>query len=156
MTYVWEDVRVWAHWNLFFDVHFNYLGPLCCFFLSSWIPSTGTVSWLDGLNILFLLIWQVTFFVHSVKWIDVLLPVRVKNWSGIVSSNSLDHDRGGSPWEEHEMGTRPTQVAGAKKRHFRGHHAGDGQFTLWGVSDILCEIQLQGFPRGSDGKESAC
>ena len=125
-------------------------------FLSFWIPSTGTVSWLDGLNILFLLIWQVTFFVHSVKWIDVLSPLRVKNWSGIVSNNSLDHDRGGSPWKEHEMDTRPMQVAGAKKRHFRGHHAGDGQLTLWGVSDILCEIQLQGFPGGSDAKESAC
>ena len=71
LFYVWEDARVWAHWNHSFDTHLNYLGPVS-YFSPSWIPSGYTVRgvggcngwWLDGHNILCLLIQQVTFFVH--------------------------------------------------------------------------------------------
>ena len=30
LFYVWEDARVWAHWNYFFDVHL-YVQPVSCF-----------------------------------------------------------------------------------------------------------------------------
>lgn len=29
---VWEDARVWAHWNHYFDMHLSYLGPASCVF----------------------------------------------------------------------------------------------------------------------------
>ena len=59
LLYVWEDARVWVHWNHSFDMHLNYLRLVSCMF-SSWIPSECTVEggcssyWLDGRNILFL------------------------------------------------------------------------------------------------------
>ena len=34
---VWEDARVWAHWNHSFHMHFRYLGPVSCVFIS-WVP----------------------------------------------------------------------------------------------------------------------
>ena len=27
--YVWENVRLWGHWNHSFDTHFSYLRPVC-------------------------------------------------------------------------------------------------------------------------------
>ena len=35
--YIWEDARVWAHWNHSFGMHFSYLGS-GYYFPSSWIP----------------------------------------------------------------------------------------------------------------------
>ena len=32
LLYIWEDVRVWAHWNHSFDMHVSYLGPVSSFF----------------------------------------------------------------------------------------------------------------------------
>ena len=68
LLYAWEDARIWAHWNHSFDRHLNYPGPVSCF-SPPWILSGCTVGggcrgwWLDGHNILCLLIWQVTFFI---------------------------------------------------------------------------------------------
>ena len=68
---VWNNARVWAHWNSF-DKCLNYLGPVSCFSLS-WIPSgctagDGCRGWRTyGHNIVCLLKWQVTFFVH--RWV---------------------------------------------------------------------------------------
>ena len=42
MILVWEDARVWAHWNHSLDMHLNYLGPLSCF-SPSWIHSGHTL-----------------------------------------------------------------------------------------------------------------
>ena len=66
----WEDARVWAHWNHSFDRHLIYLGPIS-YFSPSWIslrcPFGGSCSgcWLDGCNILCLLIEQTAFFTHT-------------------------------------------------------------------------------------------
>ena len=52
---VWEDTRVWAHWNHSFDMYVSCQGPVSCDF-SSWVSSGCTVedgcsSWLlDGLG----------------------------------------------------------------------------------------------------------
>ena len=44
--YVWEDERVWAHWNHSSDMRAIYLGPVSCIF-TSWVPSllTSSPSW---------------------------------------------------------------------------------------------------------------
>ena len=34
LLYVWRDLRVWPHWNHFFDMHPSYLGPLSHVFTS--------------------------------------------------------------------------------------------------------------------------
>ena len=53
LFYVWEDARVWAHWNHSFAMHLSSLGPVSCVF-ASWVPSGCTVGggcrgwWLDG------------------------------------------------------------------------------------------------------------
>ena len=88
--YVWEDAEVWAHWNHSFDIHLSYLGQHSVFshpespqklwqvaavagglmvgiLFLSWIPLEVTIEaaiiwWLDGVNILCLLIQQATFF----------------------------------------------------------------------------------------------
>ena len=38
LFYVWDDARVWAHWNHAFDMHLSCLGPVSCSF-QSWVPS---------------------------------------------------------------------------------------------------------------------
>ena len=89
--FLWENARIWAHWNHFFDMQFSYLGPVSCSFPSwvlkvhhwggcggwefgstacwslSWVPSSSPSGesrgwYLDGRNILCLLIWQATLF----------------------------------------------------------------------------------------------
>ena len=35
---VWEDARVWAHWNHSFHMHFSYPGPTSCMFSSPELP----------------------------------------------------------------------------------------------------------------------
>ena len=45
LFYVWEDARVWAHWNHSFDMHLSYLGPVSCSF-PSWVLSGCTIG--DG------------------------------------------------------------------------------------------------------------
>ena len=60
LFYVWEDARVWAHWNHSFEVHLSYLRPVFGS-VPPWIPSGGKTGglfsswWLDG-HILCLLI----------------------------------------------------------------------------------------------------
>ena len=55
LFYVWEDARVWAHWNHSFDMHLSSLGPVSWSF-SSWVSSGYTVQGgcsnllLDGVN----------------------------------------------------------------------------------------------------------
>ena len=47
LSYVWEDVRIWAHRNCSSDRNLNYLGPISCYPFPSWIPSRCTVErWL--------------------------------------------------------------------------------------------------------------
>ena len=43
LFYVWEDPRVWAHWNHSFDLHLSSLGPVSCVF-TSWVSSGLTVG----------------------------------------------------------------------------------------------------------------
>ena len=50
---IWEDTRVWVHWNHFFDLHLNYLGPVACFSpfwtSSRYTAGSGCSGWLfDG------------------------------------------------------------------------------------------------------------
>ena len=73
---VWEDAKVWAHWNYSLDMHLNSLGLVSCLFPSwilLWVHSVG-VRWRGGGdalmvmmgNIHSLLEWQATFFcLHS-------------------------------------------------------------------------------------------
>ena len=65
LLYIWEDVIVWAHWNLSFDMHVSYLGPVSSFFHSEF-PSGHTIRGCnaDGMvmgNIHCLLRWQARF-----------------------------------------------------------------------------------------------
>ena len=55
LFYIWEDARVWAHWNYYFDLHLNYLGPVSCS-LHPELPSGHTIvgCW-----------WQVTLVVYQ-------------------------------------------------------------------------------------------
>ena len=34
LVYLWEDARVWAHWNHSFHMHLSYVGPIPCVFIS--------------------------------------------------------------------------------------------------------------------------
>ena len=43
LLFVWEDARVWAHWNLFFDMHLSCLGLVSCVF-TFWVSSGCTVG----------------------------------------------------------------------------------------------------------------
>lgn len=38
LSYVWEDVRIWACRNCSSDGNLNYLGPVSCYPFPSWIP----------------------------------------------------------------------------------------------------------------------
>lgn len=86
LCYTTDKARVWARWNHSFDVHLSALGPVSCLFphpesprgalvrrLGSWQPVClhpefpqgslwGWLLWLDGWDILCLLIRQATFF----------------------------------------------------------------------------------------------
>ena len=69
LHYVWEDARIWAHWNRSFDSHL--IGPShfsgCCTPLS--VLACGCCGWwLDGCTVLCLSIGQVTVFVHTVSY----------------------------------------------------------------------------------------
>ena len=89
LCYTTDKARVWARWNHSFDVHLSALGPVSCLFphpesprgalvrrLGSWQPVClhpefpqgslwGWLLWLDGCDILCLLIRQATFFIHK-------------------------------------------------------------------------------------------
>ena len=43
LFYIWEDSRVWAHWNHSFDMYLSYLGPVSCVF-TTWVSSGLTVG----------------------------------------------------------------------------------------------------------------
>ena len=74
LLYVWEDARIWGHWNYSLDVHLNYLGSVSkahkasCFSLSGialgayhqWEWGCCSGWWLGAC----LLEWQATSFVH--------------------------------------------------------------------------------------------
>ena len=62
---LWENVRLWAHWNHSFDIHLSYLGPVC---FPACIPLRFTLrqrQWLSSCNILCLPIWQATFLIQK-------------------------------------------------------------------------------------------
>ena len=42
--HAWEDARVWAHWNLSFDIHLSSLVPVTCA-LSAWVFSGTRWGW---------------------------------------------------------------------------------------------------------------
>ena len=65
LFYLWEDVRVWAHWNSSFDMHLSSLGPVSCVF-SSWALSGLTVR--KGYSLMAAR-WQVLFvsFLSSLR-----------------------------------------------------------------------------------------
>ena len=73
--YVWEDARVWTHWNSSFDTHLNYLGPVS-YFPPSWIPSGSTITCCSGCsfvglmagNVLCLLKWWAMCFLSTVDY----------------------------------------------------------------------------------------
>ena len=68
LFYVWEDARVWAHWNYSFDLHLNYIGPVS-YFSPSWISlMIRCWGWLSDLWH-----WATCF---SSCWI----PLRVHHW----------------------------------------------------------------------------
>ena len=70
-TFLWEDVRVWAHENHSLDMHLTHLGAVSCF-SPAWVPLGCTAGgscrdWgFDGCNIFCLLIRQVKFFIHKI------------------------------------------------------------------------------------------
>ena len=43
LFYVWEDAKLWAHWNHSFDGHLSFLGPVSCIF-TSWVSSGWTLG----------------------------------------------------------------------------------------------------------------
>lgn len=43
LCFVWEDAKVWAHWNHSFGVHLSYLGQVSCVFIS-WVSSQCTLG----------------------------------------------------------------------------------------------------------------
>ena len=65
LYYVWEDVRIWAHWNCFLDMHLNHLGPVSrtqniSYFSPSWqLESPSWVGWGLGFSCC-----------HSGCWLD--------------------------------------------------------------------------------------
>lgn len=67
LFYIWEDARVWAHWNYSLDMHLNCLGPLSCL-SPSWIPprctkSSGLLWLMAWCDISSSPEWQAAFFV---------------------------------------------------------------------------------------------
>ena len=65
LFYVWEDARVWTHWNHSFHMHLSSLEPVSCIF-TSWVSLELTGSWrraavADGCDIFCLLISQEIF-----------------------------------------------------------------------------------------------
>ena len=64
LFYIWEDARVWAHWNQSFDMHHSYLGPVSCFF-TSWVSLGLTIG--SGCSLMAAR-WQVFFsFLSSLR-----------------------------------------------------------------------------------------
>ena len=47
---VWEDAKLWAHWNHSFDMHLSYLGPVFCAFPTCVPSGCTTEGWLQGLR----------------------------------------------------------------------------------------------------------
>ena len=41
LFYVWEEARVWAHWNHSFHMYLSYVGPVSCPFSSPWYHHWG-------------------------------------------------------------------------------------------------------------------
>ena len=71
---VWEDARVWTHWNHSFDMHLSQLGPVSCVF-TSWVPSGLTVG--SGCS-LRAARWQVFF----VSFLSPLRAHQLTVWGG--------------------------------------------------------------------------
>lgn len=75
---MWEDPRVWAHWNYTFDMHLNYLWPKYVFL--HWNSPQGTpwVGW-RGARLQWLMVWwRATFFVNWSAG-DILCPHRSRH-----------------------------------------------------------------------------
>ena len=78
LFYVWEDARVWAHWNHSFDMHLSSLGPVSCVF-TSWVSSGLTVG--SGCSLMAPR-WQVFF----PSWV----PSGLTSWPSIVAADDCD------------------------------------------------------------------
>ena len=83
--FVWEDTRVWAHWNHFFDMHHSYLGPVSCIF-TSWVSSGLTIG--SGCSLMAAR-WQVFSFLSFLRVHRLTLEgcnrrwLILSSWSGI-------------------------------------------------------------------------
>jgi len=60
--FVWEEIRIWAHWKYFLDTHLNYPGPVSCF-SPSWISPQCIQLWEIQWLVTWWLVWQATVFV---------------------------------------------------------------------------------------------
>ena len=49
LFYVWEDAKVWAHWNHSFGIYLSYLGPVSCVFSSLSLLRVHHWGWLHWL-----------------------------------------------------------------------------------------------------------
>ena len=47
LFYIWEDTKVWAHWNRSLHVHLSYLGPVSCDFSHPKFLSAHRREWLQ-------------------------------------------------------------------------------------------------------------
>ena len=64
LFYVWEDAKVWAHWNHSFHMHLSYLGLVSCVFPH---PELTLGS---GCNLMAVW-WQIFFSFLSVLWLPL-------------------------------------------------------------------------------------
>ena len=46
LSCIWEDVRVWVHWNNSFDMHLHHLGPVSVFVFHLEPLQSGRLQWL--------------------------------------------------------------------------------------------------------------
>ena len=86
--YVWEDARVWAHWNHSFHEHLNYLVPVSCFLHSEfpqgtqWEVAAVVTSLMDEACFAY---WSgrchfsFTHFISDLNWLMV--------WGGVGGDN---------------------------------------------------------------------
>ena len=96
-AHVWEDVRVWAHWDHSFDLHPNCLEPASCSF-PSWIPSGSIVrvtAVSDGLVVITSFAYwfgrQHSSWMPSIRkhLLSIFMLSYTGKWSCSVVSNSL-------------------------------------------------------------------
>ena len=103
---MWEDTRVWAHWNHSFGMYLSYLGPGSCVF-TSWVSSGLTLG--SGCSLI-TAGWQVFFpscvfsghtssssMVTAISgdWDILFLPI----WQQILHFSKTQPSRTENSWE---------------------------------------------------------